>query len=129
MKKFLIAMLAAAVLMLGCTGGLPTSSDVVLPAHIQRIENIANELPGTNIKIIDYRDDGSTIWSWVDNPGMPESCDYVVVLGIVDKSTDSYIELFVFNVETAANPCQDAYKEYDKYLVVMEQRKLPKKGI
>lgn len=127
MKKLLLALIAAAVLSLGCATPNITTPELTLPSHIQHIEDVTNGMDGPSIKIIDYRDDGYTLWLWIDNSDIPGECDYVGVLLIVDKAQNQYEPLFIFNEQTAENPCQDAYDAYDGYLE--EMKKMPKEGI
>jgi hypothetical protein len=126
MKKFLIAMLAAAVLMIGISSGnanLPTGE---LPAHIQRIENIVNKTSGSYLNFVDYRDTDSTVWVWVDNTGQPGDCNFVVVLGVINKDTDEYVPLLGFNEQNSPDPCGSGYQTFDEYVEQMEavRRKL-----
>jgi hypothetical protein len=119
MKKFLIAVLAAVVLMVGCIS-TPATADLALPAHIQRIENIVNETDGPYLNFVDYRDTDATVWVWVDNAGQPGTCNFVVVLGVVNKDTDDYVALLGFNEMNSPDPCGTGYQAFDEYVIQVE---------
>jgi hypothetical protein len=120
MKKFLIAVLAAAVLMLGSTLGFANMPTGGLPAHIQRMENIVNENSVSYLNFVDYRDTDSTVWIWVDNTGQPGKCNFVVVLGVIDKATDKYVGLLGFNEMNSPDPCGSGYQSFNEYIKAYE---------
>jgi hypothetical protein len=129
MKKFLIAFLTAAILMFGVSSGnanLPTGE---LPAHIQRMENIVNnESDGPYLNFVDYRDTDATVWIWVDNTGQPGLCNFVVVLGVIDKTTDKYVPLMGFNEMNTPDPCGSGYQAFTEYVEQVEALR-KKRGI
>jgi hypothetical protein len=130
MKKFLFALIITLALALGCVGTLPTPVNPVAvrqPAYIERIVKIINNMEGPNIAIIDYRNDGNTLWVWIDNLGQPGDCDYVVVLGIIDMDRDLYEGLATINNRNADDPCAKGYSEYEEYRIIMDNQ--PKDGI
>jgi hypothetical protein len=127
MKKFLIAMLATAVLMMGCVSGMSVT-ETVLPAHIQRIENIVNETSESYMNFVDYRDTDATVWIWVDNYAQPGKCNFVVVLGVIDKATDKYVALLGFNEMNSPDPCGSGYQAFNEYEIQLEAGR-QKRGI
>jgi hypothetical protein len=131
MKKFIIHLLAAAVLMMGLTVGCPgvmPVTETVLPAHIQRIENLVNEIDGPYLNIVDYRDTESTVWVWVDNYGQEGDCNFVVVLGVINKDTDEYVGLLGFNEQNSPDPCGSGYQAFADYEKQVEANR-KEKGI
>ena len=120
MKKFLICLFAAAVLMFGVSSGnadnFANPADMKLPAHLQRMEEIVNnERGGPHLSFVDYRDTDSTVWVWVDNTGQPGTCNFVVVLGVINKTTDEYVALLGFNEMNSPDPCGSGYQAFDEY--------------
>jgi hypothetical protein len=141
MKKLLFALIVTLALAVGCNGGgsgMPsTEMNVLLPPHIQRIMAEVNELAGAKVYVVDYRDDDHTLWLWLDNNTMDGPCDYVAVMGIIDKDKDKYKVLDMINKEVAAwvnsdDPCALGYIMYEDYLAEMQAYKdslQPKDGI
>ncbi len=117
MHKFLITIIIIAFF-IGCAGMKPIeSTELVLPAHLQRLEdNINKDYEQKTIFFVDYREDERVIWIWIDNKTMELECDYVVVLGIVNKEADKYNVLGIINWKTADHVCEYAYIQYEKYL-------------
>jgi hypothetical protein len=108
--------------MLGSVSAMPVpETDIVLPAHIQRIENEVNTLNGPYLNIVDYRDTDSTVWVWVDNTGQPGTCNFVVVLGVVNKATDEYVALLGFNELNSPDPCGSGYQAFDEYTIELQK--------
>jgi hypothetical protein len=94
----------------------PTEMDNPLPAHIQRIENIVNDdTDGPYFNFVDYRDTDSTVWIWVDNYDQPGDCNFVIVLGVVNKDTDDYVALLGFTERNSPDPCGSGYQAFEEY--------------
>jgi hypothetical protein len=117
MKKFLAALFATAIIIAGCAIAMPpTEMDNPLPAHIQRIENIVNDdTDGPYFNFVDYRDTDSTVWIWVDNYDQPGDCNFVIVLGVVNKDTDDYVALLGFTERNSPDPCGSGYQAFEEY--------------
>ena len=124
MRKLLIAAMLAAALMFGCAT-IPVGQPVVRPEYIERLELKTNSQgdPNVTVTIIDWRNDGHTLWVWVDNSSMPKTCDYVVILGILDQANDNYEGLTVINKQNSReeDPCTFGYLAYGEYLRQLEQ--------
>ena len=119
-QKFLVALLAAALIFTGCTLGGNQTRDIpepARPAYIERLEEKTNNsAPGPAVKIVDWRKDDVLLWVWIDNSGMEGSCDYVAILEIMDLDNDQYTGLQVINKQLSADPCASGYSIYDTYV-------------
>jgi len=125
-KKFLAALMLAVFLTVGCGSASIKSDEPVLPRHVQYIEDRSNETMknkglDAHIKIIRYEDDGHTLWLWTDHSNGPDDCDYVLVLGIVDRETNDYKVLAIYINQQIPNACEYADSQYKKYREVMGQ--------
>ena len=98
----------------------PTNLQVVKPDYIQRMEG-----DRSTIEIIRYENDGKTLWVWVDNKTMAPTCDYVVVVGIINIDKDEFKMLSIYNTAGGSSdgpdPCGRASKDYDEYIKVMKE--------
>jgi hypothetical protein len=121
MKKFLFAAIVvlgiALAALMGCAGNVEPVADrtLNLPPHIERMMKKSDTLPNDTITLRDYRDDGSTLWMWIDKGSVPGTCDYVVIFGILDKDKDRYKVLGIISPKNSTNPCSTAYREYEAY--------------
>jgi hypothetical protein len=126
-KRFLLALVLGVFLATGCASVQPVADNgPEMPPHVQRIQdksndNLASQGAGVSITIKRWEDDGHTLWLWIDNSAQPEPCDYVVVLGIVDKATDQYRVLTIFNNKAIPAACSYAEVKYQEYLVLMKK--------
>jgi hypothetical protein len=60
------------------------------------------------------------VWVWVDNLDQPGMCNFVVVLGVIDKATDKYVPLLGFNKGNSPDPCWAGYEAFDEYEIQLE---------
>lgn len=126
MKKFFTALMVAVFIMASCSMSDKKPEAPRLPAHVQYIEDESNrgmkeQGIDSSIKIIRYEDDGHTLWLWTDHSEGPDDCDYVLVLGIVDRDTANYKVLTIFSNKQIPNACEYASAQYKKYLELMGQ--------
>jgi hypothetical protein len=112
MRKLLIAALTASLILLGCatTATNPPKEE---PDWVARInQNVEGA------EVIDWREDGKTAWMWVDNHSMTKSCDYVVVVEIIDLDKGRFGGMFIINegnVPQGIDPCEAAYEIHRNY--------------
>jgi len=122
-KKILITLCLLAFLGCATMPTTPTIKEVVkeeVPAWITHLST----RPG--ISIVDYRDDGVTLWLWIDNFKMPDQCDYVVVLGYTGGTNaqtglPTVRVLTVYNKQMSPTPCEVSYYKYEEYLSEMKK--------
>lgn len=122
MKKLFITLICALAIigLAGCTTApIDNPADFKLPAHVQKIEDDTNDIlkkrGHKGVEIIDYRDNGRVLWMWTDNIETPKtSCDFVIVLGIHERSGEerTYIPLFVITDQNSPDPCREGYDLY-----------------
>jgi hypothetical protein len=121
MFKKLIAALILGIFLVSCSG-VPVAPTVAKPMYIQQLEDAVNSNPDKSgsIDIIKWENDGHTLWIWIDNKSFPASCDYVVVLGIVNQATMSYNVVRIINSKDIPNACEFATIKYKEYREFME---------
>ena len=96
-----------------------------MPQWVQHIQD------NVDVNVIDWREDGLLAWVWIDNPDMPEGCDYVAILEIVNLDKDEYSSMYIINKDNmpaGSDVCNDAYVIYRNYLEGVEENRMMQEG-
>jgi hypothetical protein len=113
----------AVFLTFGCAAASQVKEPVQLSPAATYVLNQVNVNGEKHIEILKEKNDGVTMWLWVDSflPELPGSCDHVAIIRIQPDGNPAEI-MHIFNAENVSgtDPCSFADEAYEEYLKAKE---------